>query len=287
MKISKKLSLLLILTLLFGFAFYGYYQNNSIEVSYYSINDERIPETFHDYTIVQVSDLHTKDFKGDLHDKISDQDPDIILITGDLIDRNRTDLDFAVQAVKEMIDIAPVYYVSGNHEIASGEYEKLSQELESIGVKNLDNDFDSLEKEGETIGLVGLEDPLLLTQDEIEETGTAEKVIEKTLATLIEESGTDYTILLSHRAELMDIYASTSIDIAFTGHAHGGQIRLPFIEGLYSPSQGFFPKYTSGLYEENGTQMIVSRGLGNSIFPVRINNRPDLVVLTLKTNGIE
>lgn len=287
MKISKKLSLLLILTLLFGFAFYGYYQNNSIEVSYYSINDERIPETFHDYTIVQVSDLHTKDFKGDLRDKISDQDPDIILITGDLIDRNRTDLDFAVQAVKEMIDIAPVYYVSGNHEIASGEYEKLSQEIESIGVKNLDNDFDSLEKEGETIGLVGLEDPLLLTQDEIEETGTAEKVIEKTLATLIEESGTDYTILLSHRAELMDIYASTSIDIAFTGHAHGGQIRLPFIEGLYSPSQGFFPKYTSGLYEENGTQMIVSRGLGNSIFPVRINNRPDLVVLTLKTNGIE
>ncbi|GAA0351776.1 metallophosphoesterase [Alkalibacterium iburiense] len=287
MKISKKLSLLLILTLLFGFAFYGYYQNNSIEVSYYSINDERIPETFHDYTIVQVSDLHTKDFKGDLHDKISDQDPDIILITGDLIDRNRTDLDFAVQAVEEMIDIAPVYYVSGNHEIASGEYEDLSQELDSIGVRNLDNDFDSLEKEGETIGLVGLEDPLLLTQDEIEETGTAEKVIEETLATLIEESGTDYTILLSHRAELMDIYASTSIDIAFTGHAHGGQIRLPFIEGLYSPSQGFFPKYTSGLYEENGTQMIVSRGLGNSIFPVRINNRPDLVVLTLKTNGIE
>ena len=287
MKISKKLSLLLILTLLFGFAFYGYYQNNSIEVSYYSINDERIPETFHDYTIVQVSDLHTKDFKGDLHDKISDQDPDIILITGDLIDRNRTDLDFAVQAVKEMIDIAPVYYVSGNHEIASGEYEKLSQELESIGVKNLDNDFDSLEKEGETIGLVGLEDPLLLTQDEIEETGTAEKVIEETLTTLIKETGTDYTILLSHRAELMDIYASTSIDIAFTGHAHGGQIRLPFIEGLYSPSQGFFPKYTSGIYEENSTQMIVSRGLGNSIFPVRINNRPDLVVLTLKTNGIE
>lgn len=287
MKISKKLSLLLILILLFGFAFYGYYQNNSIEVSYYSINDERIPETFHDYTIVQVSDLHTKDFKGDLHDKISDQDPDIILITGDLIDRNRTDLDFAVQAVEEMIDIAPVYYVSGNHEIASGEYEKLSQELESIGVKNLDNDFDSLEKEGETIGLVGLEDPLLLTQDEIEETGTAEKVIEETLTTLIKETGTDYTILLSHRAELMDIYASTSIDIAFTGHAHGGQIRLPFIEGLYSPSQGFFPKYTSGLYEENGTQMIVSRGLGNSIFPVRINNRPDLVVLTLKTNGIE
>lgn len=280
----KKWWFVLSLFLVLGFLIYGYYQNNAIDISYYDISDDRIPASFNDFKIVQVSDLHTKDFKGDLHDKISDQNPDIIVITGDLIDRNRIDLDFAVQAVEEMIDIAPVYYVSGNHEIASGEYENLSQELNSIGVRNLDNDYDTLEEEGDTIGLVGLEDPLLLTQDEIEETGTAEKVIEETLTTLIEESGTDYTVLLSHRAELMEIYASTPIDIALTGHAHGGQIRLPFIEGLYSPSQGFFPKYTSGLYEENGTQMIVSRGLGNSIFPFRINNRPDLVVLTLKAN---
>lgn len=280
----KKWWPVLMLLLSIGFIIYGYNQNNAIEISYYSISDESIPDSFHDYKIVQVSDLHTKDFNGTLHEKIRAEEPDIIAITGDLIDRNRTDLDFAVQAVEEMLDIAPVYFVSGNHEIASGEYENLSNELEKVGVRNLDNDFEVIEKEGEFLGLIGLEDPLLLTYEEVEESGAGEKVIEENLNSLIEETGTDYTVLLSHRAELMEIYASTPINIALTGHAHGGQIRLPFIEGLFSPSQGFFPNYTSGVYEENGTQMIVSRGLGNSIFPVRINNRPDLVVVTLKTN---
>lgn len=284
MKRFKKWWFVLLLVLLVALGGYSYFQNNAIETSSYQVSHNLVPESFDGFKIAHVSDLHNKDFNGRLTEKIIAEQPDIIAVTGDLIDRNRTDLQHAVDMMEQFIAIAPVYFVSGNHEIASGEYDELRDELDQIGVINLDNDFAVIEEAGEQLALIGLEDPLLLTNDEITELGSGEAVIEQTLNELIEAASTDYTVLLSHRAELMEIYVDTSIDLALTGHAHGGQIRLPFIEGLYSPSQGFFPEYTSGLYEESSTQMIVSRGLGNSIFPFRINNRPDLVVLTLRAN---
>jgi len=101
----------------------------------------------------------------------------------------------------------------------------------------------------------------------------------KLKALLIEDS--TYTVLLSHRPELFDVYADNNIDLVLSGHAHGGQVRLPFIDGLAAPNQGLFPQYSEGVHENNRTKMVVSRGLGNSIFPIRINNRPELVVFTL------
>ena len=103
--------------------------------------------------------------------------------------------------------------------------------------------------------------------------------MEKNLAALSQGDG--FQLLLSHRPEFMDMYVRYDIDLVLSGHAHGGQFRLPFLGGLYAPSQGFFPKYDAGLFEEENTKMIVSRGIGNSAFPLRFNNRPELVLITL------
>lgn len=107
----------------------------------------------------------------------------------------------------------------------------------------------------------------------------SKEMVSRALEPLIEED--TYTILLSHRPELFDTYAASQVDLVFSGHAHGGQIRLPLIGAVFAPNQGFFPKYNAGIYRKDRTQMIVSRGLGNSIFPIRLNNRPELIAATL------
>ncbi|GAB2319718.1 metallophosphoesterase [Alkalibacterium sp. s-m-22] len=287
MNSKKIISYSTILLLIIMTAGYLYYQNNAIELSIYDFEHEDIPESFEGYKIAQVSDLHNKEFNGRLTAELEEQDPDIIVVTGDVIDRNRTNIPVAVQAMEEMLEIAPVYFVTGNHEMASGVYPELQREIDRIGVIDLDNSYERLEIEGQEIGLIGIEDPLFLFLDDIIEAGSEDLLIQERIEDLIEEAGTEFNLLLSHRAELMSVYAAADVDLALTGHAHGGQIRLPFINGLFAPSQGFLPEYTSGQYVEDGTQMIVSRGLGNSIFPLRINNRPELVIVNLRPQNSE
>lgn len=282
-KRKKIIRLMLLGLLLAVVAGYLVWQNNAIGISYFEYDDTSIPEAFDGYKIVQVSDLHNKDFGNQLIDKVTAEEPDIIVVTGDVIDRNRTNIPVAVEAMEEMVDIAPVYFVTGNHEIASGVYADLQVEMDRIGVIDLDNAFDILEIDGMEIGLIGIEDPLFLLLEDIEEIGSLELLIQSRIKELIEQTNTDFNMLLSHRAELIGVYSDAGADLTFTGHAHGGQIRLPLIEGIFAPSQGFFPEYTSGVYQQNDTTMIVSRGLGNSIFPLRINNRPELVVITLQS----
>lgn len=283
MKENKKFRYLLLLILIMITAAYLVWQNNAIQVTQYDFNHSDVPDTFDGYTIVQVSDLHNKDFGNQLTDKVREQNPDLIVVTGDVIDSNRTNIPVAIEALTKLIEMAPVYFVSGNHEVASEQYPELQAEMDAIGVINADDSALTLGRNGSEIGLIGLADPLLVTLEEIETVGTQEQVLEGTLTELTEELDTDFTLLLSHRAEVMEMYARAEVDLALTGHAHGGQIRIPGVNGLYAPTQGFFPQYTSGLYEEGDTQMIVSRGLGNSLFPFRINNRPELIVVTLES----
>lgn len=283
MKRFKPVRLLLLLLFTMLIAAYLVWQNNAIQVTHYDFNHPDIPEAFDGYTIVQVSDLHNKDFGNQLTDKVREQNPDLIAVTGDVIDSNRTDIPVAIEALTELVEMAPVYFVSGNHEIASEKYPELQAEMEAIGVVNLDNSSLLLERDGTEIGLIGLEDPLMVTLEEIEMAGSQEQFLQDSLIGLTNQVDTDFNLLLSHRAEVMELYARTDVDLALTGHAHGGQVRVPGVNGLYAPTQGFFPTYTSGLYEEGDTQMIVSRGLGNSLFPFRINNRPELIVVTLES----
>ena len=198
--------------------------------------------------------------------------------TGDLVDSGHTDIDIAISFVEEAARIAPVYYVTGNHEARLSQYDRLRNGLEAAGVSMLEDRAVELERDGEKITLAGLSDPDFTVRGDV--FGEVPAMVSTKLESLA-DTESSYAILLSHRPELFESYASSGIDLVLSGHAHGGQFRLPFIGGLVAPNQGLFPKYDAGLYTESSTQMVVSRGIGNSIIPVRFNNRPEIVVVEL------
>ncbi|MBU3110212.1 metallophosphoesterase [Clostridium lacusfryxellense] len=272
-KAKKALTMFLVIITLIVFCIW---QNNGIMVTKIKYSNSKIPNDFDGYTIVQISDLHNKEFginQSKLLNKTKKAKPDIIVITGDLIDRNHTNIELAMEYISGAVKIAPVYFVSGNHEKWSGTYKELSDKLTKAGVTILDNKKVSLDKNNKTITLIGISDPAFYPDDYWEG---------KRLKTLMIGEQNNFNILLSHRPELMDLYVDNHVDLAFSGHAHGGQFRLPFIGGLIAPDQGLFPEFTEGNHEKEATSMIVSRGLGNSIIPLRIFNRPEVVVVTLK-----
>ena len=256
------------------------WQNNDIVTTNIDYKNSKVSESFNGFTIVQVSDLHNKEFgKGQkrLIEKIEKASPDIIVITGDLIDRRRYNLHTSMVFVKAAIKIAPIYYVPGNHEAWSGKYDEIKKELMDAGVNVLDDESLDLVKGPSKIQIIGVKDPSFLTSTYSQDTDYSD--LEKTVKNLSEDSS--FQILLSHRPEIFEFYAKENMDLSFTGHAHGGQFRIPFIGGLVVPDQGFFPKYTSGSYKKGDSTMIVNRGLGNSIIPIRIFNRPEIIKLVL------
>ena len=281
-KLTKKKSIIAILCVLLpGLIIWTIWGNTALEVNEYEITSSRIPEAFSGFRIAQVSDLHNAEFgegNKDLIAMLSQTDPDIIVITGDLIDSRQTDIEIALEFARQVIKISPVYYVTGNHEARVPEYENLKMGLEEAGVIVLENQKVILEQEGESINLIGIDDPSF-KEDYL--FGDAASVTRAALSELQNESD-GYTILLAHRPELFDIYVDSGVDLVFSGHAHGGQFRLPIIGGLVAPDQGFFPKYDAGLFSQENTTMIVSRGVGNSIIPVRFNNRPEIIIAELK-----
>ena len=255
--------------------------NNQIELTEYIITSSKVPESFTCFEIAQVSDLHNTEFgeeNSKLLELLSDVEPHIIVLTGDLIDSRHTDIEIALDFAGKAAQIAPVYYVSGNHEARVPEYEELKMGLTEAGVTVLENQKVQITRDGESITLMGIQDPSFRTDYLV---GDAESISWQAISGLQNESD-GFTVLLSHRPELFDVYVDTGIDLVFSGHAHGGQFRLPFIGGLVAPNQGFFPKYDAGRFDEGNTTMIVSRGVGNSIIPFRINNSPEIVVVELK-----
>ena len=280
-KPNKKTVLIVSLLIILCLGIWTLWGNTALEVNEYEIVSDRIPEAFAGFRIAQVSDLHNKDFGegyGQLLTLLSQINPDIIVVTGDLIDSRQTDLDVALEFAWQAGKIARVYYVSGNHEARVPEYEDLKIGLVKAGVVILENQKVEITREGESINLMGIEDPSF-QEDYL--FGDSESVARQAIENLQNESD-GYTILLSHRPELFDLYVETEMNLVFSGHAHGGQFRLPFIGGLVAPNQGFFPKYDAGQFTENTTTMIVSRGVGNSIIPIRFNNRPEIVLVTLR-----
>jgi len=258
------------------------WQNNGIVITHYQYTNHKIPESFEGFIIVQVSDLHNKDFHGRLSKKIKEIKPDVIFITGDLIDRRNTKVDVAIQFIEEIAQTAPVYYVSGNHEQLSKRFDELKEKLNEWNVNIMDNSFVLLDQNGDKIGLMGIADPAIYQTERSYLQEDSSAYVRNSLEDLYRNVDTEFNILLSHRPEVYPVYEDMKVDLVFSGHAHGGQIRIPFIGGLIAPNQGFFPKYTEGIYTNGVTSMVVSRGLGNSLFPLRIFNRPELVVVTLK-----
>jgi len=256
-------------------------QNKNLKVRKTTLKFDKLPQAFDNYKIAQVSDIHCD--RVGLSDlsfikKIKDFNPDIIVITGDVLDSYNNDMDIAYNILSQLAIIAPCYFVSGNHELRlPEEYEQLINIMKKLNITYMNNSKQLITKDNESINLVGVEDyNFFKNEDNLNHRANFIETLEELY------SPNHFNILLSHRPEKFPIYADIKYDLIFSGHAHGGQWRIPFVGGIFSPSQGFFPKYTNGNYVLEDSTLIVSQGLGNSSFPIRINNRIELVLATLK-----
>ena len=278
---SRKLKYVLtgIAILIALLSLWTFWQNTHCVVTEYTVYSEELPEAFDGFRVLQISDFHTACFGEDNEQLIIQArrtNPDIIVITGDFADSRNHDFSVCFSFAKRLCEIAPVYYTTGNHEhfFSKNEQSLLYSGLEEAGVTLLMNESTVLERGGESITLIGLKDLGSFKHHNPD-------LVREKLEELMPGSG--FTLLLSHRPLLLEVYASCGADAVLTGHAHGGQVRLPFIGGLYAPEEAFFPEYTSGLHRMGDTQMIISRGIGNSTFPIRFNNPPEMVLVELKT----
>lgn len=266
-----------------------YYENNHLETTGYEYDSDKVPKEFNGLRIVQISDLHNATF-GDnnleLYQQVAKIKPDIVLITGDIVDSNHTHIPVAVDFVKNMADFfpCPTYFVTGNHECWLETEEKLElyNGMEEAGVTVLSNEaviisrengewvcFEDDEKvtKDNSIRIVGLDDSSISTQ---------------ALPTLMEENEKKlFTILLSHEPTYFEWYVKNGPDMVFTGHEHGGQFRLPLVGAVIAPDQGLFPELTEGVHTEGNTTMYISRGLGNSVIPFRLFNDPEIVYVVI------
>jgi predicted MPP superfamily phosphohydrolase len=263
--------ILAVVVLAGGFA---WSQQNLIEPELIEVTAENLPDAFDGFRIAIVSDVHGKQFGEDnkvLLRAVEGLKPDLIAITGDLIERPEQ-LNMVAPLARGLADIAPTYYVTGNHEWAQKIVPQVQAELESGGVTVLSGETVTLQRETGRIFLMGLDDP----------NGRADQKTVGQLADALREiQGDGFVLLLAHRNNRADDYAAAGIDLTLAGHAHGGIIRLPFTDGLIGPSREWFPTYTSGLYELEHGQMVVSRGLGNVGRTLRLFNRPHLPLVIL------
>lgn len=268
MKIIKSKKIILLLTAAVLLFVFFYCENNIIGKTYISYGNDKIPEAFKGYKIVHISDLHNKEFgknQSALLDMIEEEKPDIIVVTGDSIDCRKTNIDIAMEFIDGALKIAPVYFVTGNHEYnIPHKYEIFRERLIESGAVVLENEAIEITGDSQTINIYGISDH-------------GNYSIDSTLDSFdIDKS--EFNILLSHRPELLETYSEYGFDLVFTGHAHGGQIRIPCIGGVIAPNQGLFPEYTEGIHTIGETSEIISRGLGNSIAPVRAFNRPEIII---------
>ena len=268
------LALLLIIGALLAESYYR------ICVSEYELSYENLPESFDGFRIVQLSDLHLKQFgenNSRLLAAVEREEPDIIVLTGDFINRVLTVNGEQGEQLKpffeQLSQIAPCYYVSGNHEWASGELETLADILQDCGIEYFRNEYTVIEREGGRIVLAGVEDP----------NGHADMIKPPELvAQLRQQYPDDFVVFLGHRNDWLEKYPQLDVDIIFCGHAHGGIVRLPFIGGIFGTDHNLFPKYTAGVYDEGNYKMVLSRGLGGMALP-RFLNPGELVTVILKT----
>ncbi len=242
-----------------------------------------LPGEFDGYKIVHLSDLHGHEYgegSEELLTRVREQDPDLIVITGDLIDQEGQ-LSMVPALAEGLAAIAPSCYVTGNHEWSLGTktVKELKGVLSRCGVTPLSNQYEVLERGGGQIVLAGVDDP----------NGYADQTTPEELYAKIENQAPGlFTLLMAHRNDRFGQYANAGYDFVISGHGHGGIVRLPFVGGLLGTNRQFFPKWTSGVYTAGGSTLFVSRGLGNNTVPFqgfRIFNRPELAVVTLRAEG--
>ncbi|MDD6728910.1 MAG: metallophosphoesterase [Eubacteriales bacterium] len=257
-----------------------YYENNKLDLTYYNIKSEKCTDNF---KIVQLSDFHSKPFEKVI-EKVKAERPDIICITGDFINDKGKNKDKMLEYGKRLVEIAPVYYITGNHERRLDYFDFLMSELKEIGFNVLLNEA----AENEHCTILGLDENQADFSDyKARRNGTFKYKDMKPYFDNLSKAD-DFKIVLSHFPENFEgikelNYSQYDFDLQLSGHAHGGQWIFPFIGPLFSPGQGVFPKYARGSFGER-PKLIVSRGLGNSEFPLRLFNHPEIVVVNVYKN---
>lgn len=261
------------LVILFCILLFCVIQNKWLTVSFYTYESDKVTSDLQGYRIVQISDLHNASFgaeNGRLLKKIEKLQPDMIVLTGDMVDSNITRMDVAIAFGKKCVELAPTYFVTGNHEnwLNPEEKQGLLNDLTQVGVICLEDEVSEVAKENSKFTLIGLDDNSLMGNQ---------------LEVLVKEADDRWLqILLAHEPQYLEHYARAGVDLVFSGHAHGGQVRLPFLGGMVAPGQGVFPKYTDGEHVQGETTMVISRGLGNSVIPVRLFNPPEIVCVEFR-----
>ena len=249
-----------------------------------TIESRRLPLSFDGFRIVQVTDLHDAVFgegQSELIEKIREQEPDLIALTGDFTGEKDADPENAIRFMEKLPEIAQSFYVTGNHEyrLTEEHYTKLIDGITDAGIVFLNNRTRELERDHDRIQVIGVEDPALMGEHHRALDGAK-------LAKEIKDSSYDpnmFSVLLVHRPEHLPVYSAAGMDLVFCGHSHGGQMRLPLVGAFYVPSQGLFPKYDRGLFTMDGTQMFICSGLGNSVVDRRMLCPPEIAVITLRS----
>jgi predicted MPP superfamily phosphohydrolase len=262
--------------------------NTWLQSTVYEVRSPRIPPAFDGFCIVQISDLHNSRFgKGQsrLLRRIRRAQPDLITLTGDLAATEwRRDAN-NLELVSVLPSLAPVYFATGNHDIFTRDLSGMILHLEGVGVHVLRNASVPIERGGQTIALAGIDDVVAFGGDSDSWRGMV-SAWRQELNTVREGIDPDrYAVLLSHRPEFIYDYARAGFDLVLAGHAHGGLVRIPFVGPLYAPGQGKLPRYTSGMHVLDGTTLVVSRGLGRGMTPLRFLNRPEVVVVRLRSGS--
>lgn len=254
-------------------------ENKLYDITRFKLKAEGLPESFDGVKIAHLSDLHLKAGDGYDYKIISmtrNLEPDYIFLTGDLISRNQTDLKKQKEFIKYLSEVAPVYFVFGNHENDASE--EIQKELLDFPFTLINNRSDTIERDGESICICGVNIepeyylgenldykniPFFKTEDLTEQVGDKKDI---------------FTILLAHNPKFLQTYSDWGANLVFSGHVHGGAIRV-FGRGILSPERTFFPPFTDGVYKRGKTHMVVSRGLGK----FRLFNHKEIILCTLKT----
>ncbi|NLB37211.1 MAG: metallophosphoesterase [Clostridiales bacterium] len=261
--------------------------NNSLEANRIAVRSSKVPLSFDGFRIAHISDMHCSGFghgNERLLRKIKTQYPDIVAITGDMIEDENSDFASLFNLIEKLVLKYPVYYVMGNHELMLGEdaYNSMMSQLSLCGATVMDNSSTVIKRNNDEIILTGLCNSLCFYAQRKKDTVTP-MTLEKMKEMVGEADTSRYNILLAHSPFSFDAYSEWGADLTLSGHVHGGMIRLPKIGGIFSPDFSFFPEYQGGLYDDGKNYMVVNKGLGSARIPVRFFNKPEISVVTLKS----
>lgn len=271
-----RITLILILVITLAVIGLFYDSGHRLVTNQVTLESETLPEAFDGFRVVELTDLHGAEFGIDnarLVERIRSCRPDLIALTGDFVE-NTKQMQVTLTLARALVGIAPVYYVSGNHEWASGIAEELMTALQAEGVHCMRNESEVLERDGAELLLIGVEDPNSYADLE-----TPDRVVEDAQAA---HPGL-WTLLLAHRNYWVEEYPTLPVDLILCGHSHGGVVRLPFIGGLMNEDRSLFPDYDAGIYDGARFRMFVSTGLGQTRYFPRLLNNPEIACITLKS----